>query len=111
MATRMPTSEPGSTTQFRKGRRPHNAGKGEDFGNIAELVKRVGGETKRVTVNGQEARMSWIERSFRLTLDRALAGNRRDLALLLRLMMEHPSISGSYRERQVIFIRGKMAKL
>ncbi len=88
-------TRPGSKSRFREGRRPHNAGKGEEFGDIAELVKRVGAETKRVTINGQEVKMSWIERSFRLTLDRALAGNRRDLALLLRLMMEHPSISGS----------------
>jgi hypothetical protein len=53
--------------------------------------------------------MSWAERSFRLMLDRALAGNRRDLAQLLRLMIDHPSVGGSYRERTVIFMTETLA--
>jgi hypothetical protein len=66
---------------------------------------------KRVTINGKEVEISWAERSLRLTIDRALAGNRRDLAQLLRLMIEHPSISGSYQERHVTFIRGPLANV
>ncbi|MGI8705822.1 MAG: hypothetical protein ACR2JJ_08535 [Sphingomicrobium sp.] len=97
-------------TQFKSGRRPHNARKGEEFGSIAELICRLGAEMKRVTINGKEVEMSWAERSFRLTVDRALTGNRRDLAQLLRLMIEHPSISGSYRERQVYYFRGALAR-
>ncbi len=100
-----------SRTKPKSGRRPHNAKKGEEFGNISELICRLGAEMKRVTINGKESEMSWAERSFRLTIDRALAGNRQDLAQLLRLMIEHPSISGSYRERQVIFLRGAVANI
>jgi hypothetical protein len=66
---------------------------------------------KPVTINGKVVEISWAERSMRLMIDRALAGNRRDLAQLLRLMIEHPSISGSYRERQVTFIRGPLANV
>ena len=95
----------------RNPRRPHNARKAEEFANIAELVRRLAAEKKRVTINGKEVEMSWAERSFRLTVERALAGNRRDLAQLLRLMIEHPSISGSFRERRVIFIRGDLAEV
>lgn len=95
--------------RFKKSRRPHNATTGAEFSSIAELVEKLGAEKKRVTINGEEIEMSWAERSFRLTVDRAIAGNRRDLAHLLRLMIEHPQISRSYREHKIIFIRGAIA--
>jgi hypothetical protein len=84
-------------SNFKKGREPHNASTGEEFGNIAELVRRLAAETKRVRINGDDVAMSWAERSFRLAIDRALAGSRRDLAQLLRIMIDHPSIARSYR--------------
>ncbi len=98
-------------SHFQKGRRPHNARRGEDHSTVAELVCRLAAEKKRVSINGKEVEMSWAERSFRLTVDRALAGNRRDLAQLLRLMIEHPSVGGSYRERTVIFMSEALAKI
>lgn len=93
----------------RAGREPHNARRGAEFGNVAELARILAAETKMVTVNGQEVQMAWAERSFRLTIDRALAGNRRDLAQLLRLMIEYPSISDTRREKCVYFVRGALA--
>jgi hypothetical protein len=95
----------------RRGRRPHNARKGQDFADICELVCNLAAETKKVTVDGEEVEMSWGERSFRLTLERALSGNRNDLAHVLRLMIKHPDISGSYRVRQVIFMSKALSQV
>ena len=96
--------------KFKKGRRPHNAGKGHEFETVGELFNSLAAEPKTVTVNGEEVQMSWAERSFRLTIDRALSGNRRDLAHLLRLMIKHPSIGGSYRWRQIVVIGETLAR-
>jgi hypothetical protein len=98
-----------SKSQFQKGRRPHNAGKGEEFSSTADLVRILAAEKKRVTIDGKEVEISWAERSFRLTIGRALGGNRRDLAQMLRLMIQHPSIGASYRERHVIFLSATLA--
>lgn len=97
-------------TRFKKGRRPHNA-KVLEFETIADLVKCLGSERKRVALNGEEVEMTWAERSLRLTVDRALKGNRRDLAQLLRLMIKHPQISGPGRMTVVYFFRGALAKI
>lgn len=96
--------------EFKKGRRPHNARK-EEFGDIAELVRKLGSEKKFATINGTEVEMSWAERSFRLTVDRAIAGQRRDLAALLRLMIKHKNIGGSYREHTVIYVSRALANV
>ncbi len=101
----------GTRGQFQNGRRPHNARKGEEFASFGELVRQLGAEPKRVKVNGKEVLMCWAERSLRLTLERALAGGRRDLAHLIRLAIQHPNIGGSFRETTVIFIRGSLCNV
>jgi hypothetical protein len=93
-------------SKFTKGRRPHNASTGEQFEDVGELVCKLAAEKKRVSVNGQEVEMSWAERSLRLTVERALSGERRDLAHLLRLMIKHPSIAGPGRTRTFIYLGG-----
>ena len=95
--------------QFKRGQRPHNA-KVLEFATIADLVRYLGAEQKKVTVNGKETKMSWAERSLRLTLDRALKGNVRDIAELLRLMIRHPHVTGRGKVRSLIIIRGALAK-
>ena len=96
-------------TQFKKGRRPHNASRGHQFESLGELVEKIGAETRRVNVDGKEVQMSRAERLARLTIDRAISGDRRDLAQMLRLMIEHPSLSGPGREKIHVIIGGKMA--
>ncbi len=63
----------------------------------------------RVTVDGREVEMSWAERSLRLTLERALKGNVRDIAELLRLMIKHPHVTGQGKLRITYFVRGSVA--
>jgi hypothetical protein len=91
--------------QFQAGRRPHNA-KPLDFENVADLVRKLGSESKRVSLNGREVDMTWAERSLRLTIERAINGNVRDITQLLRLMIEHPNISGHGRLRCIIYLGG-----
>ena len=99
-----------TSSRFRRGRKPHNANRGLEFANVAELIATIGAEPKRLGVDGQQVEMSWAERSFRLTVDRALKGNRRDLAHLLRLMIKHPSVSVSHRERYVTYMTQTLAR-
>ncbi len=75
-------------------RQPHNAKVDRDFDDIHELTRKLGSEMKRVTLNGEAVEMTWAERSLRLLVDRALAGNRRDIAQLLRVMIDHPNVTG-----------------
>lgn len=92
-------------------RRPHNAKVDQDFDDIHQLTRRLGSEIKRVTLNGKPVEMTWAERSLRLLVDRALAGNRRDIAQLLRIMIDHPNVTGKGPTVTRIFIRGAATKL
>jgi hypothetical protein len=107
--TKVKRSERDSSAGSIKRRRPHNAGTGEEFGSLDDLVRKIGAERTTVTINGEERKISRVERSIRLLIHRALGGNRRDLAHLLRLMKSNPRISSSHRERFVTIIRGAMA--
>ena len=69
-----PAAEGAAATQFKRGRRPHDA-KTLEFENVADLVRKLGAEKKRVMRNGEEEEMTWAERSLRLTVERAVNGN------------------------------------
>jgi hypothetical protein len=98
----------GKRGQFKKGRRPHNA-KTLEFDNIGDLVRKLGAEPRRVLMNGKEVEMTAAERSLRLAIDRALKGNVRDLAALLRLMIKYPNVTGPGKLRMIYFVRGALA--
>ncbi len=100
--------EEGNSGKFKRGRRPHNA-KVLDFDTIGDLVRKLGAEPKKVTVDGKEVEMSWAERLLRLTLERALKGNIRDIAQLLRLMIKHPHVTGQGKVRMVYFLSRSLA--
>jgi hypothetical protein len=93
-------------SRFEKGRRPHNASKTQEFADVGELFRNLAAEKKRVTINGEQVEMSWAERSFRVTIDRAISGKRQDLAHLLRLMIKYPGIAGPGRGITQIFLGG-----
>ena len=94
--------------RFQKGRMPHNA-KVATYDDIADLVRAIGAEPKRATVRGEEVSMSWSERSLRLSIERAINGQTRDLIDLLKLMIKHPRITGPARMRQITVVRGALA--
>jgi hypothetical protein len=89
--------------------RPHNAKTGHEFESLHELVNKLGAEKKLANRDGEVVEMAWAERSFRAMVDRALAGNRRDLAQLLRHMIEHPRVSNRRATRAQYFVRGALA--
>ena len=93
----------------RRRRKPHNAKTGHEFESLGELVDKLGAEPMRVTLDGEEVEMSWAERSLRVSVDRALAGNRRELALVLELMIKNPEAVASVRK--VYFVRGALANV
>jgi hypothetical protein len=88
------------------GRKPHNATQPADYSSLAELISKVGDEPRKVLVRGQEVNMSRSERLLRLQVDRALQGNVREVANIIRLMIKYPDIAASYREEKVVLIAG-----
>ena len=92
-------------------RRPHNAGKPATFRTVAELARSIGAEPRRATLRGQEVVMSLAERLCRVTVEKAINGSISNLKLLIRMMIDHPQITGSIRERWVLFLAGDDAKL
>jgi hypothetical protein len=95
----------------RKKVRPHNARTGHEFASLHELVNKLGSEKKLANLHGVVVEMPWAERSFRTMVDRALEGNRRDLAQLLRLMIKHPRLSDRNSVRVQIFMRRFLAEI
>ena len=94
--------------RFKKGRMPHNA-KVPTYADFGDLVRSVGAAPKSVTINGQEVSMPWSERSMRLSVDRAIKGQTRDLIDLLRLMIKHPQITGPVKTKFIYVMRGGFA--
>ena len=92
-------------------RRPHNAGKPATFRTVGEHISAIGAEPRRATLRGQEVVMSLAERLCRVTVEKAINGSISNLKLLIRLMIDHPQITGSIRERWVLFLAGDDAKL
>ena len=82
------------TSAGRKRRRPHNAKANIDYDDIPELIRKLGAERMTVKVGLEVREMSRAEAGLRQMVERALAGNRRDLAQLLTLMIKHPHTAG-----------------
>jgi hypothetical protein len=90
----------GSATgsQFKRGRKPHNATSAPDFENLAELIQLVGSEPRKVLVAGKTVEMTRSERMMRLQLERAMQGKAQDVRQVLGLMLRYPDISRSSRK-------------
>ncbi len=100
----------GTSTSFKRGRKPHNARAPLEHDSLADLVRQVGSETRKVLKGGETVEMTRTERTLRLQVERALEGNKvREVASILRLMLKHPEIARSYRKEITIFIGGSDA--
>ena len=90
----------GSATgsQFKRGRKPHNASSAPDYESVAELIQVVGSEPRKVLVGGETVEMTGTERMMRLQLERAMQGKAQDVREVLRLMLRYPGISSSSRK-------------
>ena len=103
--------EASKRTQFKRGRKPHNARPASEYQSVEEIVKRVGSEPRRVRLRGEEVEMSRAERTMRLQVERALEGKVREVAQLVRLMVKYPQIARSYTIKKTVFISGADALL
>lgn len=98
--------EPKAKTRYKKGRKPHNARPSDDYLSLEELVRKVGSEPREAVLDGEVVEMSRCERTFRLMVGRALEGNAREVAQILRHMIKYPELSKSFKEEIVILITG-----
>ena len=89
---------PATGSQFKRGRKPHNATSAPDFENLAELIQLVGSEPRKVLVGGKTVEMTRSERMMRLQLERAMQGKAQDVRQVLSLMLRYPDIGRSSRE-------------
>ena len=95
----------------RGARKPHNAKRAPEVESFEDLVANVGAELRRIPSGSGSIEMTRLERTFRLLVERAIEGKARDLAQVLRLMLEHPAVAKSYREEVSIFLAPWAANL
>jgi hypothetical protein len=93
-------------TTYKKGRKPHNATPAADYLSLEDLVQKVGSGPRKVLIDGELVEMSRCERTFRLVIGRALEGNAREVAQILRHMLKYPELSKSFKEEFVIIFNG-----
>jgi hypothetical protein len=93
-----PPEGSGTGSQFKRGRKPHNAPSAPDYKNLAELIQLVGSEPRKVLVGGKTVEMTRSERMMRLQLERAMQGKAQDVRQVLSLMLRYPGISSSSRK-------------
>ena len=101
----------GSTSngRYKPGHRPHNAVTPTDH-SLKDVVLRIANELHEVSINGEPRTISRAERVFRLTVERAVKGNVRDIAHLLRIIAKNPELAASERTDTIIFINGALAR-
>ena len=107
----MEKAESGESTskgRYKPGRRPHNAFTPGD-GSLKDVVLRIANERHEVTINGERQTMTRKERVFRLTVERAVNGNVRDIAHILSILAKHPELAASFQTETVYFFNGAMA--
>ena len=101
-----PAEPAAQKSRYKKGRRPHNARPADDYLSLEDLVQKVGSEPRKVMINGELVEMSRCERTLRLVIAKALEGNAREVAQLLRHMLKYPELSKSFKEEFVIIFNG-----
>ena len=103
-------------TRTRKGtgkrpRKPHNARKSAPIRSVGDLARSVGAEPRKAIMGGKEVTMTQAERLARGTVEAAIGGSISDLKLLIQMMIKHPEIAASSRERWVLTLCGNDAEL
>lgn len=109
----MEEAESGGSTskgRYKQGRRPHNAVTPADA-SLKDVVLRIANELHEVTINGERRTLTRKERVFRLTVERAVNGNVRDIAHILSVVAKHPALASSFRTETVLFFNGAMAEV
>ncbi len=91
-----------------RSRPPHNARLAE-HASFQDLLTKAANEPRAAEINGREIRLSRAERLFRLSIDRALDGSPRDLADILRRMIDTPALAASFREEITYYFHGSVA--
>ena len=100
-----------NSSQFQKGRRPHNAAHEPSVGNLEELVRLIGNEPRQVTKNGKVLTMSHTEATFRLLVEAAVLGKPRAVSDMIKLMSKHPRMIKNLRHEVTIYINGNLANV
>jgi hypothetical protein len=95
---------------FKRGRRPHNVPI-KDYSSFADMVRKIADEPRKAQIAGQEVVISRSEGVYRSMVDRALRGNKRELIILLRMMMRRPSMAATFRKYHVTVVGGSLANV
>jgi hypothetical protein len=99
-----------SSGKFKPGRKPHNVAVPIDR-SLKDIVLRVANERHAVTIDGVTRNISRMERTLRLTVDRAVKGNKKDILRLLQIVAKRPDMAASIRTDTIVFFNGAMAEV
>ena len=97
--------------RFERGHVPHNRRALPHVESLEDVVKQVLSEPRKVLQNGKEVEMCLAERAIRLEVDKAVGGDTRAIARIVKLLIKHPKLSRSYKATYQIFLNGIAAKL
>ena len=93
----------------RRRRKPHNAAV-TSFDSFSDLLEIIANAPRKATMDGEEVTITRREAFLRLSVDRALHGNVRELTKVLQMMSKHPKLAAAWRGQRIIFIRGELAR-
>jgi hypothetical protein len=76
---------------------------------LKDLVLRIAIEPRDVVIDGAVRTMTRAERVLRLTVQRAVDGEVRALAQMMKIMKDTPDLAASVQTETVYFINGPLA--
>jgi hypothetical protein len=93
-----------------KKRRPHNA-KVSNFESFEQLLAAAANAPRKVTVNGKLVKMSRKEVLYRTIVNRALDGGIREVAFIIKAMVQDSALGSTCRRERVLVFNGYWAKM
>lgn len=88
--------------------RPHNVPR-EQYKSFDELLVKIAHEPRKAILGEQEVTMSRLEFLLRTVIDRAMAGQVREMTLILKLLADDPGLAATARSQIITSFTGALA--
>ncbi len=102
------TKPPPPPRRRKSAKPPHNAIERE-YTCLEELIYLIANEPRPWKKEGEVIQVTHLERMYRQRIEKALAGDPKEVRELLRLMIAHPSLGRSHKTEWVLEIHGPSA--
>ena len=89
-------------------RRPHNVPR-ERYESFDELLVKIAHEPRKAILGEEEVTMSRLEFLLRTVVDRAMAGQVREMTLILKVLADHPGLAATARTQIITVVGSALA--